>query len=139
MIKVHVLQVSARLPEQMDLFRRSVGAGHTIRNWQSLKDAQTGNIAVWYVAGDQVYAAWGWVSGPSVRVAPGEEFGPYKGPVAGTQWLTDQVSRGAVKDACGVDSGLRPGPQTVPDDKAIASWSRWGSLPSNGSRSIRAR
>jgi hypothetical protein len=36
------------------------------------------------------------------------------------QWLPTPVSRQAVKDASGIDSGARPGPQTVPDGQAVA-------------------
>jgi hypothetical protein len=121
MIRVHVLQVNARLAEEMDLLCRSVRAGQTIEDWQSLKNAKAGDIAVWYVAGGpQEYAVWGWVSGPSVRVTPGEPFGLYQGPVTGMRWLPARVSRATVRDGSGVDSGARPGPQTVPDGQAAA-------------------
>src|SRR5262249_11347863 len=102
---------------EMARLQQYVTAGRTRDNWQSLKTASVGDIAVWYVAGRQVYTAWSWVSGPSVHVAPGEPFGPCQGPVAGIQWLPAEISRKAVLDASDVDGGRRQGPQTVPDEK----------------------
>lgn len=129
MIKVHVLQVSAKLPEEVARLRRYVAAGRTGgEHWQSVKKAGTGDIAVWYEAGSQVYTAWGWVSGPPIHVGPGEPFGPYRSPVAGLQWLPAQVDRETVREASGFNGGHQ-GPQTVPDEKAVGFLVAVGLLP----------
>jgi hypothetical protein len=50
--------------------------------WKMLKDAQPGDLAVWYAASpDQEYRAWGWVVGRPVPspVQPGIYFGPVAG------------------------------------------------------------
>ena len=77
MIKVHVLQVSAKFPQEVTRLRRYVAAGRTRDgHWQSVKKADTGDIAVWYQSGCQVYTAWGWVSGPATHVGPAEPSAP---------------------------------------------------------------
>jgi hypothetical protein len=129
MIKVHVLQVSAKLPKEMALLRRYVAAGRTQgEHWQSVSKADPGDIAVWYEAGTQVYTAWGWVSGPPVHIGRGVPFGPYRSPVAGPQWLPAEVKRETVREASGFKDGHQ-GPQTVPDEKAVAFLVAVGLLP----------
>ncbi len=129
MIKVHVLQVSAKLPEEVTRLRRYVAAGRTRDgHWQSVKKASTGDIAVWYEAGSQMYTAWGWVSGTPIHIGPGEPFGPYRSPVAGLQWLPAELDRETVREASGFDGGHQ-GPQTVPDEKAVAFLVAVGLLP----------
>jgi len=129
MIKVHVLQVSAKFPEEVTRLRRYVAAGRARDGHrQSVKKAGTGDIAVWYQAGSQVYTAWGWVSGPPVPVGRGEPFGPYRSSVAGLQWLPGEVDRQTVRDASGFDGGHQ-GPQTVPDEKVAAFLIALGLLP----------
>ena len=129
MIRIHVLQVSAKLPEEVSRLRRYVACGRTRDgHWQSVKKAGIGDIAVLYKSGNQVYPAWGWVSGPPIHTGPGEPFGPYRSPVAGLQWLPAEVHRATVREASGFDGGHQ-GPQTVPDEKAVAFLVAVGLLP----------
>jgi hypothetical protein len=108
MIKVHILQVNSKYATEVARLKRDVTAGFTKDNWKTLKDAKAGDIAVWYVAGGpQVYAAWGWVSGVSHRVKPGEPFGPYQGPVAGMQWLPEEIDARMVRDFIGWTAATR--------------------------------
>ncbi|SRR5712691_11735398 len=117
------------LPEEVARLGRFVAAGRTRgEHWQSVKKAGIGDIAVWYKAGSQVYTAWGWVSGPPIRVGPGEPFGPFRSPVAGLQWLPAEVDRETVREASGFDGGHQ-GPQTIPDGKAVAFLVAVGLLP----------
>jgi|SRR5712692_8819442 len=92
-MKVIVLKVrrQVNLQELEEVIQR----GHTYEDgererlggaggWQMPKDAQPGDLAIWYAGvPDQEYCAYGWVVGPPRRW----EVRKYYGPVAGVQWL----------------------------------------------------
>lgn len=112
-IKVHVLQVDQN-PENIAELAAGVEAGRTVEDWQMPKGSTPGDLVVWYAAGRQQYIARGWVEAPPVKVEEGP--GPYRGLVAGMQWI-DPVDRKKVIRDCGFNGGLQSY-QTVRDQIA---------------------
>lgn len=101
-MKVIVLKV--RQQENLDELEEVIRRGRTLENglggWQMPKDAQPGDLAIWYAASpDQEYRAWGWVSG--IARKPESELIKYYGPVAGVRSLPTPVPRRDVAAASG--------------------------------------
>lgn len=98
-----MLQVD-RNPENHDELSAGVAAGRTVDGWQMPKDSRPGDLVIWYAAGRQKYIALGWVAMPTpVTEGPG----PYRGPVAGMEWI-EPVNRRKVLDDCGFGGRARP-------------------------------
>lgn len=100
-MKVIVLKVKHR--QNLDELDEVIHQGRTLEDglggWQMPKDAQPGDLAIWYAASpDQEYRAYGWVSGTPRK--PDSELIKYYGPVAGVRPLTP-VPRREVAAACG--------------------------------------
>ena len=112
MIKVHILQVDTQ-PVNVAEFEESLAIGHTVdeaHGWEMPKNAEPGDLVVWYAAGRSEFVARGWVED---HPHPGTRNGhpSYMGPVVGMQRIK-AVHRMTVKDSCGVDGGHQ-GYQTV--------------------------
>jgi hypothetical protein len=101
-MKVIVLKV--RHKENLDELEEVIRRGRTLEGdlggWQMPKDAQPGDLAIWYAASpDQEYRAYGWVSG--IPSKPESERVKYYGPVAGVRSLPAAVPRQKVAAASG--------------------------------------
>lgn len=101
-MKVIVLKV--RHKENLDELEEVIGRGRTLENglggWQMPKDAQPGDLAIWYAGSpDQDYRAYGWVSG--VPSKPESERVKYYGPVAGVRSFPTRAPRQKVAAASG--------------------------------------
>ncbi|MGH3401789.1 MAG: hypothetical protein ACRDRJ_04605 [Streptosporangiaceae bacterium] len=114
-IKVHVLQVDQE-PGNIAELTAGVNAGRTVDDWQMPKGALPGDLAIWYAAGRQQFVARGWVETTPVKVEEGH--GPYRGRVAGMQWI-EPVDRKKVIRDCGFNGGLQ-NYQTVKDNIAAS-------------------
>jgi hypothetical protein len=112
-IRVHVLQVNQN-SENIDELTAGVEAGRTVTDWQMPKGSAPGDLVIWYAAGRQQYVARGWVEEIPVKVEDGP--GPFRGPVAGMQWI-NPVDRRTVIGDCGFNGGLQSY-QTVKDQIA---------------------
>lgn len=114
-MKVIVLKV--RHKENLDELEEVIGRGRTLEDglggWQMPKDAQPGDLAIWYAASpDQDHRAYGWVSG--IPRKPESERVKYYGPVAGVRSFTTPVSRQKVAAASGFnDKGVNQLAETV--------------------------
>ena len=102
MVNVHVLQVD-RNPENLAELTEGVAASRTVDDWQMPKGSKPGDLVIWYAAGRQEYMALGWVDAIPTMVTEGH--GPYRGPVARTEWI-DPVDRRKVIRDCGFDGGV---------------------------------
>jgi hypothetical protein len=111
LVKVHVLQVD-RNPENIAELTAGVTAGRTVERWQMPKGAKPSDLVIWYAAGRQQYIARGWVDAIPTLVKAGP--GPYRGPVAGMEWIDPPVHRRKVIRDCGFDGGVQSY-QTVGD------------------------
>lgn len=120
MTKVHVLQVNDEQKNINDL-NDAIKAGHTDpEGWQMPKTAAPGDLVVWYAARrhplGQHFIALGRVEEKPSKVRQG--FGPYRGQVAGIRKI-EPVDAKKVRKESRVYGG-HEGPQTVPDEKAVA-------------------
>lgn len=93
-MKVIVLKVRNR--ENLDELDEVIHQGRTLEGglggWQMPKDAQLGDLAIWYAASpDQEYRAYGWVSG--IPRKPESELVKYYGSVAGVRSLPTPRAR----------------------------------------------
>jgi hypothetical protein len=114
LIKVHVLQVD-RNPENIAELTAGVAAGRTVERWQMPKGAGPGDIVIWYASGRQQYIARGRVD--AIPTAVREGHGPYRGPVAGMEWIEPVHRRKVIRD-CGFDGGVESY-QTVDDELVV--------------------
>jgi hypothetical protein len=114
LIKVHVLQVDQN-PENIAELTAGVAAGRTVDDWQMPKGSQPGDLVIWYAAGHQKYMARGWVDAMPTEVREG--LGPYRGPVAGMEWIEPVDRRKVIRD-CGIDGGVESY-QTVEDEFVV--------------------
>jgi len=115
MIKVRVLQVD-KDQENTDELAAGVAAGHTDNDgWQMPRESAPGDLVVWYATGPHQFVARGWVEASPRKVEEG--FGPYRGPVAGMQWIEPADCKKVIKD-CGFDGGHQ-GYQTFKDEIAV--------------------
>lgn len=115
--KVHVLQVDKN-PVNITELSDGVGRGRTVTDWQMPKGSRPGDLVIWYAAGRQQYIARGWVDAIPVPVREGP--GPYRGQVAGMEWIEPPVDRKKVIRDCGLDGGVESY-QTV-DDGMVAEF-----------------
>jgi hypothetical protein len=93
-MKVIVLKVRHRenLDELDEVIRRRRTLEGGLGGWQMPRDAQPGDLVIWYAASpDQEYRAYGWVSG--IPHKPASELVKYYGPVAGVRSLAAPVPR----------------------------------------------
>jgi hypothetical protein len=74
-----------RNPENIAELEDGIAAGRTVDDWQMPKGAKPGDLVIWYAAGQQKYIARGWVDAIPTEVREGP--GPYRGPVAGMEWI----------------------------------------------------
>jgi len=114
--KVHVLQVNTDPANVADL-TAAVAAGRTDQDgWQMPKNAASGDLVIWYVAGRQQFIARGWVEAPPRPVKTGP--GPFRGHVVGVRGIKP-VDRRKVMEECGLNGGIQSY-QTVKDEIAVA-------------------
>jgi hypothetical protein len=93
-LKVKGSQNLAELEEVIEMGRTYQGG------WQMIKDADFGDLAVWYAgAPDQDYRAYGWVGGRPAK--PSGSRVKFYGPVVGVRALERRKSRQQVAGACG--------------------------------------
>jgi hypothetical protein len=114
LIKVHVLQVDQD-PENIAELAAGVAAGRAVDDWQMPKGSRPGDLVIWYAAGRQQYIARGWVDAIPTEVREGP--GPYRGPVAGMEWIEPVDRRRVIRD-CGFDGGVQSY-QTVEDEFVV--------------------
>jgi hypothetical protein len=114
LVKVHILQVD-RNPANIAELRAGVDAGRTVDDWQMPKGSKPGDLVIWYAAGRQKYIAWGVVDAIPAIVREGP--GPYRGPVAGMEWIEPVDRRKVLKD-CKVDGGVE-NYQTVAGERVV--------------------
>lgn len=114
MIKVHVLQVDQN-PENIAELEAGVIAGRTVERWQMPMGARSSDLVIWYAAGRQQYIALGRVDAKPTEVRAGH--GPYRGPVAGMEWIEPVDRRKVIRD-CRVDGGVESY-QTVDDELVV--------------------
>jgi hypothetical protein len=123
-MNVIVLKVRGRenLEELDGVIQRGQTRGGGLGDWQMPKDAQLGDLAVWYATSPhQEYRAYGWVA--EVPRKPPGQASKYYGSVAGVRSLVP-ASRKAVAAASGFnEAGVGQLAQTVPapvDDFLLA-------------------
>lgn len=93
-LKVKGSQNLAELEEVIEMGRTYDGG------WQMIKDADFGDLAVWYAgAPDQDYLAYGWVGGRPAK--PSGSRVKFYGPVVGVRAFERRKSRQQVAEACG--------------------------------------
>ncbi len=109
-MNVHVLKVRGK-DNLYELEQLIKGAWPEPARWQMPKDAQPGDLAIWYSGSPhQEYVAYGWVAGTP---KPGDGL-LYFGPVAGPVRLPVPMPRKAVADDCGFNrDGVAQAAQTV--------------------------
>jgi hypothetical protein len=103
-IAVKVIVLKVRHKENLDELAEVIRRGRTLDGddggWQMPKNAELGDLAIWYAASpDQEYRAYGWVT--DVPVKPAGELRKYYGPVAGVRLLTKPVPRHVAAAASG--------------------------------------
>lgn len=114
LIRVHVLQVDQK-SENIAELTAGIDAGRTVERWQMPKGAGPGDFVIWYAAGRQQYIALGRVDAIPTGVTEGH--GPYRGPVAGMEWIEPVDRRKVIRDSR-VDGGVESC-QTVDDGLVV--------------------
>jgi len=114
LVNIHILQVDRNRANIAEL-EDGIAAGRTVDDWQMPKAAQPGDLVIWYAAGKQKYIALGWVDTLPTEVREGP--GPYRGQVAGMEWIEPWVDRKKVITDCGIDGGVESY-QTVEEQSA---------------------
>ncbi len=109
-----MLQVDQK-PENIAELTAGIDAGRTVERWQMPKGARPGDFVIWYAAGRQQYIALGRVDAIPTEVTEGH--GPYRGPVAGMEWIEPVDRRKVIRD-CKVDGGVESC-QTVDDGLVV--------------------